>query len=159
MLSIFLLVCCLSLSKGDRMFLLLLVIEAERLVGAGKWAVGNQNRQNCQGALDSYLESGLRSPGWVGGVARTLVCHKDKVWHNQQQPRAWNCAVQPCMQSKQVCRTVELWLSTVTPDDSFESLFLCHTGRSYLRPLLLIAMTEAQRSVRCKSVITLCTLH
>lgn len=46
------------------MFLLLLVIEAERLVGAGKRAVGNRNRQNCQGALDSYLDSGLRSPGW-----------------------------------------------------------------------------------------------
>lgn len=54
------------------MFLLLLVIEAERLVGAGKWAVGNGNRQNCQGALNSYLDSGLSSPGWRGGKNPSL---------------------------------------------------------------------------------------
>lgn len=109
------------------MFLLLLVIEVERPVRRGNGLWENRHRQNCQGAAGSCLESGLRSPGWSGKGGRNPSLSQRQSLASQQQPWAWKCAIQTCMQLEQVCRTVELWLSSVTPDYSLETLYSCAT--------------------------------
>lgn len=107
------------------MCLLLLDIGGERPAGRGNglWEI----------ALGTCPDSGLKSPGlgrW-GGRDPSLSQRQEKRGTAKTTP-GLQCAVQACMQLKQVCRTVVLWLSTVTPGCSLETLSSCAIPETFL---------------------------
>lgn len=121
--------------------------------------MGNRHRQNCQGALDSYLDGGLRSPGWGRMRGRN-----PRLSLRQSLAQPTTSGLEVCSTNMYAAETGVQGSRAVAQccDSRLHlgvSLSLDHTWRSYLRPLLFTALTEAQRSAGCKSVITLCTSH